>query len=272
MNSIELQSRIDFYNNLTSSARFTRQMYDIAVNDAMMEYIDEQFGDDDNADPKNFQWVQQIKDNLYTLIAATAPVVTPGVIITTPYSTVGTATFPNPADYKNLIYLQTTIGGITSYSRPTTFNEIGPLLQDSFKKPTNSKLYHIESSTGYTLYKGSTGTVTVVMLYLKIPATFTIGDESQVISPPTVLTNALVYYALETTVFNSVTYEMGDSITGNGVTALSSGRVILSTNTVTCSLPPETHEKIAKMSSQKMLKTISDYEGSMAIQSEADKS
>lgn len=271
MNSIELQSRIDFYNNLTSSARFTRQMYDIAVNDAMMEYIDEQFGDDDNADPKNFQWVQQIKDNLYTLIAATAPVVTPGVIITTPYSTVGTATFPNPADYKNLIYLQTTIGGITSYSRPTTFNEIGPLLQDSFKKPTNSKLYHIESSTGYTLYKGSTGTVTVVMLYLKIPATFTIGDESQIITSGGTLVNLSVYYATEISVYAGTTYYMGDSITGTGA-VLTSGAVILASNTTTCALPPETHEKIAKLSSSKMLATISDIEQSAAIQNEADRS
>lgn len=273
MNAVQSKQRIDFYNDLTRSARFLFTEYSMAVNDSIVEFVKEQMGDAANRTLENFQWNQRIRDNLYTLIKSSNPTVTAGTAITNKYFSVLPSTFPVPADYDQFISLMCLIDGYTIYARPTSFNEIGPLLQDSFKHPTNELPYYNDNvlGTGMTIWRANSGTFTSATLtYLKYPIDFSLGQESNVISAGGTLTNTLIYYAEETSVYNGATFQIGASITGTGA-ALTSGSVILSTLTSPIDLPPTVHEEICKRASAKMLLTIQAYDSSAAVNSEAQK-
>lgn len=270
MNAIQTKQRIDFYINLTASARFTFAEYNIAMNDTIYEFVTEQMGDEDNRDPKNFQWIQQIRDNLYTLIKTATPSVTNGSTIVGPYYSSIPSHFNYPTDYDTLVYLSSTVSGITNYVRPTTYNMIGPLLNDSFRHPSNTKMYYVEDATGYTVYRGTTGTATVSIVYLKQPTAFSIGAETQLILPATALTLASVYTAVEVSVYNGVTYQIGASITGTGA-VLTSGLVILASNTSPIDLPTKVHEFLCKGCAAKMLNSIGMPQQGAVIEHEEEK-
>ncbi|MFA7287649.1 MAG: hypothetical protein WC055_02100 [Melioribacteraceae bacterium] len=243
----------------------------MAVNDSMFEFISQEMGYEDQRNPENFQWVQRIRDNLYPLIKTSNPTISNGTAVTSPYYTSIPTSLTLPSDYDTFISLQYTISSITYYARPTSFNEIGPLLEDSFKHPANDLGYFNESTSSITLWRGSTGTVSSALLtYLKIPNTFSIGQDNQAINTGGTLTNAITYYALETSVYAGVTYYMGAVITGTGA-ALTSGSVIAVSNTVALELPAKVHERICKMASEKLLKVIGMFDASAAIESEAQK-
>lgn len=271
MNAIQLKQRVDFYNNLTHNARFEFSEYNIAFNNAIQQFIDDKMGDEQQRMPENFQWIQSIRSDLYTLIKTSSPTLTDGSTVTNRYYSVKPTTFPFPTDYYDFILLQPVISGITSYSRPTDYNEIGPLMENSFEHPTNEKTYYNENSAGMTIWRGATGTVaSATFTYIKQPAVFSIGTESNLINTGGTLTNALVYYATEISVYNAVTYAIGASITGTGA-ALTSGQVILSTNTVTTDLPERVQEDLCKKCSVVMLKNIGMYDEAAASESQLSK-
>lgn len=269
MNAIQLRSKIDFYNNISRSARFFNYEYDNAVNIAIIQAITLRLGDEGNRKPENFQWVQTIRDDMFTLIKTATPTITTGSAITNKYYTSIPSTIPKPSDYRDFILLMVLIDGFTSYSRPTTYNEIGPLLENSFMHPTNEKTYYNENATGLTIWRGSGGTFTTATLtYLKIPATFTVGLETQYINTGGTLTNAAVYYATEQSVYATVTYKIGDTITGTGA-ALTSGQVILASNTTPVELPDKIHDEIAIAASAIMLGTLKEFDSSMFSEKQA---
>lgn len=271
MNPIEIYQRINFYNNLTASARFTFAEISISVNDSMSEYIYAEMGDEEQRDPKNFQWNQRIRDNLRTLIKKSSPTITNGTTLTNEYYSSTPTELSLPADYNTFVELMVNCSGITSYARPTTYNELGPILESSFKHPKKNKYYYCESresTTSLTLWRDPLLTVSsAILTYIKIADTFSIGSETQLISnTSTVLTNAAAYYATEVTVFNGVTYQIGATITGNGVNALTSGQVILASATTNCELPASVHERICKWASSKLLASIGMLQDSAAIE------
>lgn len=270
MNAVESLQRFWFYTNLVSSARATFAQINVAFNDSINEFINQQVGDEENRDPKNVQWIQPIRDNLYTLIKTGALTITNGTVVTSPYYSSIPSHGNYPADYDTFLYLATTVSGITTYARPTSYNEIGPLLQDSFKAPNNSRTYYIEDSTGWTIWRGTSGTLTANITYLKTPLTFSIGTEANIIIAPTALTNAVVYVAYEITVYNGVTYAIGSSITGTGA-ALTSGAVILNSLLVSIDLPVKVQERICKMAADKYLFSIGMIEQGAVINQEVKK-
>ncbi len=271
MNAIATKIRIDYYNDLTRSARFTFAEIAIAVNDAIQQFIDEKIGDEMSQNPENFQWTQQMRDDLSTIIKTASPTISNGAVVTTRYGSFIPSSFTTPTDYYYFVSLSTLIDGFTSYARPITYNELGPLLQDSFKMPTNKLTYYVEANGTYTVWRGPSGTFTSAGLtYLKIPNTYSCGQESQLLTTGATLTNALVYYATEVSVYVSVTYQPGDVITGTGA-ALTSGQVILSTNTVPIELPERVQDDICKLASVNLLKVIQLFDSSQAIQSEVSK-
>lgn len=269
MNSIQLKEKVDFYLDMTRAARFTFAEYNIAVNDTIEKFTAETLGSPDHRTPENFQWVQQLRDDLYTLIKTNAPTLTGGTSITTPYYTTGVTTFPFPTDYYGFVSLTSIISAKTIYALPTNYNELGPLLEDSFKHPSDTKIYFNENATGMTLYRGSTTPTSAVLTYIKTPATYSCGSETQLINggPAVTLTNAAVYYATQISVYNGVTYQIGATITGSGAQLLTSGQVILASNTTTCDLPERTHDEIAKRAAAVMLLTTANYPAAQAVNS-----
>jgi hypothetical protein len=144
------------------------------------------------------------------------------------------------------------------------------LLNDSFRHPTNEKPYYVEDSTGYTVYRGTTGTMTVSFDYIRQYTAFSIGSETQLIVTAGTLTSLLVYYAVEISVYNGTTYQIGASITGTGA-ALTSGAVILASNTSPIDLPTKVQERLCKMCADKLLYSIGMIEQGQVIEREAGK-
>lgn len=266
MNTAQIYEKIGFYTNLSSVARFTFAEIDMAMNDAMTEYIYQEVGEDEQRDPKSFEWNQRIRDNLYPLIKVATPSVVVGTTRTGRYYTCSSSTIAFPADYNTFLYLECVISGVTDYARPTTYNTLGPLFDDSFKHPTNNKCYFLENSTGLTIWRGSSGTLSSATLtYIKQANTFSIGPETSLIAAGGTLTNAVTYYAMEVSVYSGTTYQIGDVITGSGA-ALTSGSVMRVSLTTACELPDSIHERLCKRAASKLLSTIADLQQSQAIE------
>jgi hypothetical protein len=274
MNAIQIKERVDFYMDSTRNGRFSFLDYKKGVNDAIEKFITDMFGNKEASTPYGFQENQQIRDNLYTLITTATPAVATGTSVVTEYGDTfiqNLITFP--ANYHSFVALSTIIEGYTNYAKPMTFNNRGPLFLDSFRKPSNTQVYYNENSTGLSVYRGATGTLTSVALtYIKMPAEYSIGVEANLINEGTgVLVSGTSYIAVETSVHNGVTYNPGTQFI-SASTNLTSGQVILTANTTTCDLPEKTHEDIAKMAAAIMSGAISDYTRSSFVDKEAKES
>jgi hypothetical protein len=269
MNPIQIMNRIDFYNDSTRVGRYYFADYNKAVNSAIKDFIDSRMGDEPQRQPDNFQWIQQIRDDLYTLIKSSTLTPTNGTAVTNRYYSHTPSHINFPADYYDFVALNVLIDSYTTYSRPTDYNEVGPLLEDSFRHPTNQKTYYNEDSTGLTIWRGVGGTFSSASLqYIKTPNSFSIGSEAQQIFPGgAVLTNGLSYYAIDVSVQSGVTYQIGDQFTAVG-TALTSGVVILASNTTALELPEKVHDEICKAASRIMLLVTANYTASQAVESE----
>lgn len=230
-----------------------------AVNDAIRKFIDDAFGDISNKNSYGFQSIQQVSDDLFTLVKSSTITPTTLPTITTDYSSCGVNHVNNPSDYYLLIAIRTLINGISTYARPTTNNALGPLLEDSFKTPSNKQPYYLDDDTGYQIYRSSTGTLTSAELtYIKTPAIFSMGTENQLIGPGNNLTIGLDYIAIEQSYNNLVTYQPGQLFTAGAIN-LASGQVILASNTTTTDLPAKVHEIIAKMAAEILSGVTSDF-------------
>lgn len=259
MNAIQIDNRIEFYLDSTRNGRFPRTEKSLAVNDAIRKFIDDIFGDIDNKNTYGFQSIQQVRDDLFTLIKVST--ITPTTLspVTTDYGSFIVNHVNDPSDYYEFVALRTLINGISTYVRPASNNNLGPLLEDSFKMPSNKQPYYLDDDTGYQIYRGSTGTLTSAeMTYIKTPAIYSMGADSQLIGPGNNLTIGLDYIATEVSVNNLVTYQPGQLFNA-GAISLDSGQVILASNTTTCDLPPKTHEIIAKMAVEILSGAISDF-------------
>ena len=269
MNAIQILERLYLYMDTTRNARFSLTDYSKAVNDAIQKFINNEFGDIDQKNPYSFQLTQSIRDNLFTLIKTATPTVTNLSNRTNDYYTIGVSRITNPTDYYDLISWDTTIDSIQTFARPTTLNELGPLLEDSLKYPTNKRTYYLEDATGYKFYRGTTGTLTVSLEYLKTPQPYICGTDGQLInSGAGVLTLGTDYIATEVSVSNLVTYQPGNLFNA-GSTTLNSGQVILASNTQTTDLPAKTHETIAKMAAEILSGSVADYNKSQFAEKEA---
>ncbi len=267
MNAVQSYNRVNFYNDVTRNARFPFSDYNIAFNGEIIRFIDEMMGDPLGRTPENFQALQQIRDNLFTLITEVTPSTTNGTIVTNRYYSAMPSHINFPEDYYDFVLLMCKIDGYTTYARPITYNAIGPLLQDSFRHPTNDKPYYNEDSTGLTVWRGTSGTFQLATLtYIKYPTAFSIGTESDLIDGGGALSIGSEYIATEVSEENLVTYQIGDVFTASTGT-LTSGQVILQSNTSPIPLPNKVHETICKRVSDVMLGVTQAYNPSQFVKS-----
>lgn len=269
MNAIQIKDRIDFYNDLTRVPRFPLEDYVKAFNDVTRVFMDTMIGDINGRKNYDLQLTTQVRDNIYTLIETSAPTIT---AIGTTTTTAGSFVQNNatkPTNYYNFIALEIIIDGVTYFCRPTSYGEIGPLRENTFKKPSNTKVYYNENKTGFSLWRGTGGTLgTATLTYIKTPAVFSLGATSQYITSGNL--TVATYIACEETVFAGTTYTSGTEFTG-AVAALTSGRVILKSNTLTSDLPEKTHEVLCKMASGVMLASIGMVQSSAIVNNEVNK-
>lgn len=259
MNAIQLRDRIDFYNDRYKSPRFADSNYMDAINSAINMLFKDKTDNKKVFRRYSFQSNEQVRRELYTLIKTATIVPTGDVVV-------------YPADFYYFGEMNTTVDGVSNYSKPTNFNELGPLLDNPFKKPSASKTYYIENSTGLKVYYGSgTSFTSASLTYLKVPNTVSIGTESNKITAGNpVLTIGLTYIVYADAVHNGVTYYSGQTFAATA-TSLTSGTVILYSLVTNCDLPDNVHDEVCKMASEIMNGTIEDYNKSAFMQKEIEK-
>lgn len=273
MNTIQTLNRVNFYNDVTRNARWTFQEVTQAVNDAIYDFIDRNLGSMEDRSPDSFQSTQLIRENLRNLIKTATITPTNGTVVTNRYYSVTPSHITLPSDYYSFVTLNVLIDGFTDYSRPTTYNESGPLFKDSFKHPTNNKTYFNEDATGLKIYRGVGGTFTSATLeYIRETVNFNLSDENYLIDAGgAVLVIGLSYIATQTSVSAGTLYNIGDQFTAVSAT-LTSGQVILSTLLSPIDLPVKEHDNIAKMASVILMKVSGNYNQAQATESEVAKS
>ena len=244
MNAIEVKEHVDFLNDRSRNARFSFNQYNIAGREAQIkifnQYCDNEVG---------------VREWLYTLLTT----VTPTISAVTTTSTYTIKHFPYPADFEYFSKLNVYVDGILTEVFPLANDEENRMLQDSFKIPNKRKTYHLENATGYRIYGPPTGTVTAEFTYLKSPSDFSVGQESNLINTAGLLSLNVTYLAVETSVYNAITYPPGSTITGTGA-ALTSGQVIATSNTTPSNLPASTHEDLAKIMSEFLMGSVSSFD------------
>jgi len=249
MNIVQMYFNASILNDRESSARFLDEQYMYAINAAIVMTIEDRV--DNIKKPKKYslESVQRVRDELYTLIPPTSTIVPVGNVIA------------YPLDYSHFLKLQVVIDGETSWVRPTNYNESGPLADNPWKKPSNTKPYFDQDNAGIVIYRGATGSFTSALLdYLKTPAKATMGNETNKILPGAlVLTIGLVYVAYDDSVHNGVTYVTGTTFTAVS-TVLTSGTVILYSLVTNCDLPEKIHGEVVRLASAIMSGTISDMD------------
>jgi len=245
MNAIQQKERVDFYMDRSRSARFKFNQYNIAFREVMMAFFDENRKDE-----------MGIRDNLYTLLTNVSPTITTPTVT----STYTISHFNYPADYHFFNNLQVYVDGELARVLPIKGDEINPVLLDSFKAPSNTKVYQKEDSTGYSLYRGVGGTCTASFTYLKAPSNFYIGNESDLVAEGASLALSTGYTAVEESVVSGVTYNPGDQFTSSPIpSTLTSGSLILTSVLVDCNLPDTVHEDIAKMVAEYMSGSVENF-------------
>lgn len=235
MNAIQLRERVDELIDRTRTARHRDRAYYNAINQAIWLIVKDRV-ESIRAQQKRYsvQSAQRIRDELYTLYktATISPTGTDKDILVA------------PADYFYYLLLYLTVSGKKLWCIPTSYGEIGPLKDNPFMKPTNKKPYFNEISTGFRFHiKTIASASSSELWYIKNPAQVSIGEERDKLTTGATLTNALLYYVYEQSVFAGVTYYAGEIITGTGA-ALTSGTVIISTKIVNCDLPLNMHDEI----------------------------
>lgn len=250
MNAIQLLNLCDMYLDSTRAARYQRIEYNNAFNDATLIIVDDVV--------RRFQQEQVLSDEVYTLMATQSAAPTGDVALV-------------PSDYYFLTSLFATIGGTQYYCRPTTENKRGPTVNDTYRAPSDTKPYYKQQSTGFKILHGS-GTVTSCELnYIKMPATYNCGKDSQLIDSGTgVISSGQVYVATEPSVHNATSYNIGDEFTAAN-NDLNSGQVILKGNTTTSDLPVKVHRKLAKLAASILSGAAQAYNPSAFAEKESQK-
>lgn len=269
MNAIEVYNSVQLYIDRSKGARYYFQEINKAVNDAMKMHIDDITDTANQNKLSGLDRFQVYRDELYTLMKSNVSV--PSVIGL--YNTDVLVNHINyPADYRAFAALSVTIDGNTTYGRETSYNERGPMLECSFRKPTNNKIYFLEDSTGIKVYRGITGTASTSSLdYVKQPAEFNMGNELNLIDAGVgVLTINTSYTAFEDSVYNGIVYPSGTVFSTNGVlTDLTSGQVILTSLLTTIELPDKTHPDIAKRAAAILAGVVEDFQSSAFAEKES---
>jgi hypothetical protein len=268
MNAIQFYYSINFYANITQHTRFYYQEVSKAMNDAIDKKIDSITDTVKTNELSGIDRIQKYRDELYTLLKTSS---TAATNVGAYNDNVYINHVNYPTDYRTFVALTVTVNGNTTYARETNYNKRGPLLECSFRKPTNKKPYCLEDSTGLLIYKGDSTSISVCKLdYIKHPVEFNMGLESDLISAGVgVLAINTTYIATEESVYNSIKYKIGDEFTTNGVlTTLASGQVILKSKTTTTDLPEKCHDELAKSAAAILLGITGDFNESAFAEKE----
>lgn len=245
-NSWAQRERTDFYIDRSRNARFTFYQYAVAYRQVQMWYFDQNKKDEIG-----------IRDNLYSLIKYVNPTIT---LISQSLSDNLTINHINyPSDYHYFSSLINRIdGNFIETKTNLTYNQLSDILIDPFRKPDNERVYTLEDSTGWRIYRGYGGALTNELAYLITPSEWSIGTESDLIDEGIgVLTIGVNYTSTSEVVESGIKYQAGDQFNA-GSADLTSGQVISSSVLVDSNLPPTVFEEVAARVAYFLLGSVKD--------------
>jgi len=273
MNAIQMRERIDQYVDRTRTARHEDISYYNAINAAINMILKDRLEPIRLRRKYSVQRTQRIRDELYTLVSTTTPTLM-----------VANNLVPFPADYYYFLQLDITISSVIYSASITSYNELGPLKENPFMKPSAVKPYFVETATDLRVYWDDSGLLTYELIYIKQPALVSIGEERDKISTVVALTAATVYYVYEDATYAAtVTTGTGAVVTSGQVLAagetftatganLLTGIVINTAKVVNSDFPVNMHEEICKQAAEIMEGTVEQFAKKQALAVDVEKS
>lgn len=264
MNIVQLHERVRFWIDSVASTRFESEDIDNALNVAIDSKILESY---DQHRPNNksdsFQRTQRLRDIL-------GPIVTKATKVTSGFSLTAAnmITIASTANYQFLVSLGIKIGTVVYECIPLTYDRKNILYKNPFRKPRMTptvRMYYNEVDGNIEITHASTLALTDFELYyIKTPDTVNYGIEYD-------STHAFAagqeIIAVEETVYNGVTYKIGEKITiSNPILNITSGLVVYSyTN---CNLRSIIHEEISRRAAINCLMTAGQTEKAKLLREE----
>lgn len=245
LNAWAQRERADFYIDRTQNARFSFNQYNVAFRQVQMWYFDQNKKDENG-----------VRNNLYTLLKYSNPTIT---VISQSLAQDLTRNHINyPADYHFFSSIVNYVDGNIIETKPTNYNQLSNLLQDSFRKPDNKRCYILEDETGWRILRGYGGVLSNELTYLMSPSEWSIGTETDLIDEGTgVLTIGVNYTATAQSTESGINYQPGDQF--NAVSAnLTVGQVIPTSVLVDSNLPTTVFEEIAYRVSALLAGSVKD--------------
>lgn len=241
MNIVQLHERVRYWLDSVASPRFDSQDIDNGINSACNTITIETYGKEPMTRLESFQRDQKCRDTL-------GPIVKKATSISSGFSLDGNnvITIASSTDYNLLLSLAVTINSSIYSCVPLTYDIKNTIPNNPYRRPrtVNEPLlyYNEEGNTIKISHAFAMVVSDFELFYLsQIPA---VNYGIEYTSTKNFVVGNIVY-AVEETVYNAVTYKIGEAITiVAGVLAITSGRVVYSY--IDCILRPFVHEKIAQ--------------------------
>lgn len=264
--------RIDQKNDRTKTARFSDEQYTDAINEASMAILKERVEPIRTRGNYSAQSSQRLRDELYTLISAPTTIVPAANVVA------------YPTDYYFYLLLYATLSGTSTLCYPADYNTIGELKLNPFTRPSATKPYYNEFTSGLRIESGGVISATSsILTYVKMPVKVSIGFERDKVVGGATLA-AIVYYVYEDAIHSATvttgsgatvtagqTIHAGETFTGT-VAALTSGTIIPTAKVVNSDFPENMHEEICTRAAAFMQGTVEDYRKNQMLNMDAEKS
>ncbi len=246
-NAIQMREAIDKLIDRVKSPRFTDNRYYEAINQAIKIILDDRVEPLKVKKDYSVQSTTRLRNELKTLIPPTVTGTIVGNLVSF------------PADYYYLLAMRNTVNGIKADCKPTTYNEVGTLSRNPFKRPVSDETYYNENNAGWKIELPANASFTVCELdYIKKPAIVSIGNENNKIDDSGVLAIASNYTVYDEAVHNGTTYYEGSTFVAS-TPVLTSGTVILTSLITNSDMPEYLHEEIIRLAGHIMEDTVENY-------------
>ena len=161
----EMHNRVDLLMDRVNSPRFRSGDKDSAINMAIERIVRDRYDNLKIQKKYSFESAQRVRDELRTLIKEEE------------ITTIDDNKFTIPEDYRHEINLFVTINDKSTVSRPTNYDELGPLLSSPFERPSYISPVHLEIGSDIKVYFGDSGSFTKAKIsYIKNPTTVSLSS------------------------------------------------------------------------------------------------
>ena len=256
MNIVQLHERVRFWVDIVASTRFDSQSIDNGINVAIDNKVRESY---DQNMPMNrsdaFQRVQRVRDELGPLVKKI--VKDSGLAITDNVVSLSDTVL----DYGWLLAIRVkdTTNSAWHAVLPINHNRKNIVNRNPYRRVRStpeSKVYYYEENGTWIIDSSLGAFEDAEINYLATPAIVNYGIEYD--STKVFIINDQVI-AVEETVYNTITYKIGDKITiVTGVLSITSGLVVFSY--IECDVRQTTHEEISRRAAMNCLTAARQYD------------